>query len=60
MILVKVEPGQTGDDDCTFECQRCGHAESLAVSSDPMRSEMRSDLKSDLRGQLDDELTPPA
>jgi len=56
MILVKVEPGQTGDDDRTFECQRCGHAETLAVSSDPMRSQMRSEL----RGRLDDDLTPPA
>jgi hypothetical protein len=57
MILVKFEPGQIDGDYRTFECQRCGHAETLIASSDPM---MVSGLKSDLRGRLDDELTPPA
>jgi hypothetical protein len=52
MILVKFEPGQIDGDYRTFECQRCGHAETLIASSDPMAS--------GARGRLDDELTPPA
>jgi hypothetical protein len=52
MVLVKVELGQAERDHRTFECQKCGHAETLIVSNDPMESE--------IRGRLDDELTPPA
>ncbi len=52
MILVKFEPGQIDGDYRTFECQRCGHAETLIASSDLMEF--------GIRGRLDDELTPPA
>jgi hypothetical protein len=52
MVLVKVEQGQIDGDYHTFECQRCGHAETLIVSNDLMESE--------IRGRLDDELIPPA
>jgi hypothetical protein len=59
MICVKVEPGQADGDCRTFECQRCGHAETLIVSSDALI--VSSDtMESDIRGRLDDELTSSA
>jgi hypothetical protein len=58
MILVKVEPGQADGDCRTFECQRCGHAETLIGSSELIVS---SDaMESDIRGRLDDELASSA
>jgi hypothetical protein len=66
MICVKVEPGQADGDCRTFECQRCGHAETLIVSSDALIVSsdaliVSSDtMESDIRGRLDDELTSSA
>jgi hypothetical protein len=51
MLLSKLEPGPSGFDYRTFECQKCARVETTVVSSDPMRS--------DVRGWLAGELKPP-
>jgi hypothetical protein len=51
MLLSKLEPGPSGFDYRTFECQKCGRVETTVVSSDPMRS--------DVCGWLAGELKPP-
>jgi hypothetical protein len=51
MLLSKLEAGPSGFDYRTFECQKCGCVETMAVSRDPMTS--------DLLGWLAGELRPP-
>jgi transcription elongation factor Elf1 len=51
MLLSKLETGPSGFDHRTFECQKCGHVATTAVSHDPVAS--------DARGWLDSELRPP-
>jgi hypothetical protein len=51
MLLSKLEAGPSGFDYRTFECQKCGRVETLAISSDPMTS--------DMRGWIAGELKPP-
>jgi transcription elongation factor Elf1 len=36
MVLCAVEPGSSGFDTRTFECQKCGHVHTMTVSRDPM------------------------
>src|SRR6202008_1667748 len=38
MLLSKLEPGPSGFDTRTFECQKCGHR-TIVVSDDPMTSD---------------------
>jgi hypothetical protein len=51
MLLSKLEPGPSGFDYRTFECQKCGRVQTTVVSSDP--------LKSAVHGWLAGELKPP-
>ena len=51
MLLSKLEAGPSGFDYRTFECQKCGRVETVAVSGDPMTS--------DMQGWLAGELKPP-
>ena len=51
MLLSKLVAGPSGFDYRTFECQKCGRVETVAVSSDPMAS--------DVLGWLASELKPP-
>jgi len=51
MLLSKLEAGPAGFDYRTFECRKCGRAETTCVSSDPMTSEVH--------GWLAGELKPP-
>jgi hypothetical protein len=52
MLLSKLETGPSGFDYRTFECQKCGCVQTMAVSSDPMES--------GIQGWLAGELKPPA
>jgi len=38
MLLSKLEPGPSGYDCRTFECQKCGRVQTALASSDPMAS----------------------
>ena len=49
MLLAKFEPGPSGFEYCTFECQKCGGVHTRAVASDPMTSEMLGWLAGELR-----------
>jgi hypothetical protein len=49
MLLSKLEPGASGIDYRTFECQKCGRVIRTAVSSDPMNSETFGWLAGELR-----------
>jgi hypothetical protein len=40
MLLSKLEAGPSGFDYRTFECQKCGCVETMAVSRDPMTSDL--------------------
>ena len=51
MLLAKLEAGPSGFDYRTFECQKCGRVQTVAISGDPMRS--------DAQGWLAGELKPP-
>jgi hypothetical protein len=51
MVLCAVEPGSSGFDTHTFECQKCGHLHTMAVLRDPMASRHH--------GWLAGELKPP-
>jgi hypothetical protein len=51
MVLCAVEPGPSGFDTRTFECQKCGHVHTMTVSRDP--------LATSLHGRLAGELKPP-
>ncbi|MEA2866756.1 MAG: hypothetical protein QOE39_1471 [Bradyrhizobium sp.] len=51
MLLSKLEAGPPGFGYRTFECQKCGRVQAMAISGDPMKSEMR--------GWLAGELKPP-
>jgi hypothetical protein len=50
MLLSKLEPGPSGSDSRTFECQKCGRVQTTLESSDPMASG---------RGWITSELKPP-
>jgi hypothetical protein len=49
MLLSKLEMGPSGVDYRTFECQKCGRVDTVAVSRDPMTPVMRGWLASGLR-----------
>jgi hypothetical protein len=49
MILSTIEPGPSGFDHRTFECQKCGSIRTMIISSDPMDSNTRGWLAGDLR-----------
>jgi hypothetical protein len=49
MLLSKLEAGPSGFDYRTFECQKCGRAETVVVSRDPMTSGTRGWLAGELR-----------
>jgi hypothetical protein len=49
MLLSKLEAGPSGFDYRTFECQKCGRVETMAVSSDPMKSGMQGWLEGELK-----------
>jgi hypothetical protein len=51
MLLSKHKVGPAGCDIGTFECQKCGRVQTIAISGDPMRS--------DAQGRLAGELKPP-
>lgn len=51
MLLAKLEAGPAGTASGTFECQKCGQIRTIAVSTDPM--------KSDVSGWITSELRPP-
>lgn len=49
MLLSKLEAGSAGFDYRTFECQKCGDVQTLAISSDPMQSGTHGWLAGELR-----------
>jgi hypothetical protein len=49
MLLSKIEPGPSGYDRRTFECQKCGHVSTMVISSDPMESSVSGWLSGELR-----------
>jgi len=49
MLLSKLEPGPSGFDYRTFECQKCGFVETAVASRDPMNAETEGWLASELR-----------
>jgi hypothetical protein len=51
MLLSKLETGPSGFDYRTFECQKCGHVQTMVIASDPMTPAVR--------GWLAGELKPP-
>jgi len=49
MLLSKLETGPSGFDYRTFECQKCGRVQTMAVSSDPMVSGIQGWLAGELK-----------
>jgi hypothetical protein len=49
MLLSKLEPGPSGYDCRTFECQKCGRVQTTVVSRDPLRSSAIGWLASELK-----------
>jgi predicted RNA-binding Zn-ribbon protein involved in translation (DUF1610 family) len=49
MLLSKLASGPSRFGARTFECQKCGHVSTTAVSDDPMTSEVCGWLASELR-----------
>jgi hypothetical protein len=49
MLMSKLEAGPSGFDYRTFECQKCGGVETVAVSNDPMKAGMHGWLAGELK-----------
>jgi hypothetical protein len=46
MTLSMIEPGPTGFDYRKFGCRKCGHVDTMIISSDPMEFNVRGWLRS--------------
>ena len=49
MMLAGIMPGPSGYDFRTFECEKCGHADTELVARDPMKSGAQKWIAGELR-----------